>query len=630
MMLIGALVSCDGGKDGKDHSGNTDDSAGGDSYVPPNDGDGDGVTAADGDCADDNPEIYPGRGEDCDGIDNNCNGTVDEGLADTDSDGTADCMDVEECDGLDNDGDGYVDEKFEDADGDGVADCVGTEACDGVDNDADGEIDEGYDADGDGATQCGSDSEAADCDDADPDRSPNASETAGDLVDNDCDGLVDEGAWAAGDLTLTEIMNNPAQVSDPDGEWFEVYNSSGRTLILNGLYLMSTVDGEEIQVLDDDLLYLEPGDFFVFGSNDDTTSNGDVEVDYRYAGLLLSNESDEITLVADGVVLDSQEWDDGSTMPDPDGASMGTDYGTLDSTSNDDPTIWCAATIGWSDNPAGDKGSPGADNEYCSTYDHDGDGYTTAQGDCDDADDTTYPGAWEGTDPIDNDCDGDAETAPVAVASATSDGYQCNDIALSSSGSYDIEGNPLTYTWELTSAPSSSSKTSADIETSTSANPTFNPDEPGTYTFTLTVNDGGTDSAPASVSVTVGTRSTNSTPVAYAGIDQSTTGTVTCNSISYGTAWSCDDCDSADFALDASGSTDADSDDLTYAWSITSGSYGTLSASTGSAVTLTVSGIPATYGTTTADVTVVTVVVTDCMGASSSDDVAVTYSCTGS
>jgi hypothetical protein len=628
-MLVSALVSCDGGKDSKDHSGNGDDSAGGDSYLPPNDGDGDGVTAADGDCADDNSEIYPGRGEDCDGIDNNCNGGIDEGLPDTDGDGTADCTDVEECDGLDNDGDGYVDEKFEDADGDGVADCVGTEACDGVDNDGDGEIDEGYDADGDGATQCGSSTEDADCDDTDASRSPSASETAGDLVDNDCDGLVDEGSWAAGDLALTEIMNNPAMVSDPDGEWFEVYNASGRTLILNGLYLMSTVDGEEVQVLDDDLIYLEPGDFFVFGSNDDPTTNGDVEVGYRYEGLLLSNESDEITLVADGIVLDSLEWDDGATMPDPDGASMGTDYGVYDSTLNNDTSIWCAATIGWSDNPAGDKGSPGTDNEYCSTYDHDGDGFTPAEGDCDDDDATTYPDAWEGTDPIDNDCDGDAETAPVAVASATTSGYQCDDVQLSSSGSYDIEGAALTYSWELTSAPSSSAKTTADINTPTSANPDFNPDEPGTYVFTLVVNDGGADSAPTSVSVTVGTRPTNTDPVAYAGADQSSSASVTCNSISYGTAWSCDDCDSADFTLDASGSTDADSDDLTYAWSITSGSYGTLSGSTGSSVTLTVSGVPATYGTTLDDTTVINVVVTDCMGASSSDDVSVTYSCTG-
>ncbi|MFN3997653.1 MAG: MopE-related protein [Algoriphagus sp.] len=47
----------------------------------------------DGDCNDNNPEINPGAAEVCDGIDNNCNGQTDEGFADTDNDGIADCVD---------------------------------------------------------------------------------------------------------------------------------------------------------------------------------------------------------------------------------------------------------------------------------------------------------------------------------------------------------------------------------------------------------------------------------------------------------------------------------------------------------------------------------------------------------
>lgn len=40
------------------------------------------------------------------------------------------------------------------------------------------------------------------------------------------------------------------------------------------------------------------------------------------------------------------------------------------------------------------------------SWDSDRDGFTTAQGDCDDNDATTYPGAAEITDGIDNNCDG--------------------------------------------------------------------------------------------------------------------------------------------------------------------------------------------------------------------------------
>lgn len=65
--------------------------------------------------------------EDCNGVDDNGDGRIDEGYPDTDADGTADCVDTEECDGLDNNGDGEIDEGF-DTNNNGLPDCTEEEA----------------------------------------------------------------------------------------------------------------------------------------------------------------------------------------------------------------------------------------------------------------------------------------------------------------------------------------------------------------------------------------------------------------------------------------------------------------------------------------------------------------------
>lgn len=101
----------------------------------------------------------------------------------------------EVCDGLDNNCDGRVDESF-DADADGFSVCGGDcndsnasinpgmmEICDGLDNNCDQAVDEGFDLDGDGATSC-----AGDCNDSDALVYPGAPEIVRDGIDQDCNG----------------------------------------------------------------------------------------------------------------------------------------------------------------------------------------------------------------------------------------------------------------------------------------------------------------------------------------------------------------------------------------------------------------------------------------------------------
>jgi len=110
------------------------------------DNDVDGYTEYEGDCDDSDASIYPGAVEVCDGIDNDCDGEVDEGVtnpyyedADGDGYGLSTYGPVMTC----SPPAGYVSNNLDCDDSDASIYPGAVEVCDGIDNDCDGEVDEG-------------------------------------------------------------------------------------------------------------------------------------------------------------------------------------------------------------------------------------------------------------------------------------------------------------------------------------------------------------------------------------------------------------------------------------------------------------------------------------------------------
>jgi cysteine-rich repeat protein len=182
-------------------------------FDPDRDGYGIGPECEGLDCRPNDGDIYPGATEVCDGVDNNCNGTVDEGLGltdfypDTDGDGVGAIVSpTQACAAPE----GFVAATGDCDDEDRRTYPDAPELCDGEDNDCDDEIDNGAvprnfwpDRDNDGfgdvnatptescAPLAGASTVGNDCNDGNAAVQPGVAESCSNSIDDNCDGQRD-------------------------------------------------------------------------------------------------------------------------------------------------------------------------------------------------------------------------------------------------------------------------------------------------------------------------------------------------------------------------------------------------------------------------------------------------------
>ena len=381
-----------------------------------------GVVSDSTDCDDGSASVYPGATEYCNSIDDDCDGTIDEDdafdvstwYADTDVDGygdasvsdidcdqpsgfvadSTDCDDTtfstnpgadEYCNGVDDDCDTIIDE-------DGAVDVLTWYA----DTDVDGYGDPAV-SDIDCAQPSGFVADNTDCDDATFSTNPGADEYCNG-VDDDCDTAIDEDS--ALDVLTWYRDSDVDGYGDPAVSDIDCAQPSG--------FVADATD------CDDSTFSTNPGaDEYCNSVDDDCDGSIDedsaVDVATWYADTDTDGYGDAATSDIDcdqptGFVSDNTDCDDtvATTYPGADEYCNSVDDdcdGDIDEDDAVDVITWYA-----------DSDTDGYGDAAVSDLDCDQPtGFVEDDTDCDDTVSTTYPGADEYCNTVDDDCDGDID-----------------------------------------------------------------------------------------------------------------------------------------------------------------------------------------------------------------------------
>ncbi len=172
---------------------------------------------------------------------------------------------------------------------------------------------------------------------------------------------VVEGPVGYGELVISEIMYNPAALSDSEGEYFEIFNTADQAIELSQTVIKK---GTEIQFIIEELITIDAGQYLVLAKHVNAVPSSD----YVYgSSLSLLNSGDEIILAnygtngSNGSVICSVNYGLAG-FPDANGASLNLNVNTLDADAAKEGANWCLSTLAFE---TGDLGTPGTANEEC-------------------------------------------------------------------------------------------------------------------------------------------------------------------------------------------------------------------------------------------------------------------------
>ncbi|WP_405381836.1 MopE-related protein [Maribacter sp. LLG6340-A2] len=421
------------------------------------------------DCDDGEALSYPGNAEVCDGIDNDCDGEVDEGFelttyyADTDGDGFGDPeVSVEACGAPA----GYVEDGTDCDDGEALSYPGNAEVCDGIDNDCDGEVDEDFvlttyyaDTDGDGfgdpevsVEACGAPAgyveDGTDCDDGEALSYPGNTEVC-DGIDNDCDGEVDEGLDCFVECP-EGLTNDAAGLTLPLGDFVGGVDAvNGTETFTNGSACgieVVNVDGGQpwghyrltirlsehgISAGDELFIGLDGMDGSGIArlevNRDDSPNNSLASFNY---GSAWGRYETTVTVPAGISTIDLWMF---SNYASGTGGTAYYDNLEVVNLSAVPPCDGDGYRLYYADTDGDGFGDPEVSVEACSVPS----GYVEDATDCDDGEALSYPGNAEVCDGIDNDCDGEVDEGfelTTYYADTDGDGFGDPEVSVEACG----------------------------------------------------------------------------------------------------------------------------------------------------------------------------------------------------